>query len=386
MSSRTQLVLSLALLAGMTSDALAQIQQVPVFAGMRSEGFETQCAGRFSPCVNSTACTPPAPGDRVFNMTADLCTPGAAGAHITSGWSFMCSIGPHTGGKLFGSAQGWVEYAFDNDIGRFGGYFGTNSGSSDIAIRFYDAGRVLLAQDMVTVVPFCTWVWNGWEVLGATGVRYIQVENSAYGGAFVDMDDMQVDDFTQPPTCMLTGPTSVVTGDAVIAIDPASPSMAPSIDIDWSFSTDGGATFTPCTASAASPLANPSVGVPLAPAAFAWDTAADSVGVLALEPGVIVMATVNDGISLASGNCQTLPFDVDNSALCQGICGDCNLNGLGPDILDALEAAQIAAGLTTPTMAQIGCCDVNSSTFIEVLDALLIAQSAAGLPVSIQCL
>jgi hypothetical protein len=57
-----------------------------------------------------------------------------------------------------------------------------------------------------------------------------------------------------------------------------------------------------------------------------------------------------------------------------------------PDIIDALAAAQFAAGLATPTMAELGCCDVNASGVIEVLDALLIAQFAAGLPAVLTCL
>jgi hypothetical protein len=79
-------------------------------------------------------------------------------------------------------------------------------------------------------------------------------------------------------------------------------------------------------------------------------------------------------------------FDVDNTQLCAGICGDCNLDAAGPGIIDALTAAQVAAGLIIPGAVQLACCDVNSTTAVEILDALLLAQYAAGLPVTLTCL
>ena len=43
------------------------------------------------------------------------------------------------------------------------------------------------------------------------------------------------------------------------------------------------------------------------------------------------------------------------------LCGDCNLNSLGPNILDALKAAQFGVALHTPYRRDMVCCDVNLS-------------------------
>ena len=98
--------------------------------------------------------------------------------------------------------------------------------------------------------------------------------------------------------------------------------------------------------------------------------------------GVDLQAVIDDGTAV--GTCATI-VDVDNSALCTGICGDCNESGTGPDILDALVGAQLAAGLVMPTTQQVGCCDVNSDGTITVIDALVMAQGAAGLAVTLTC-
>ena len=66
--------------------------------------------------------------------------------------------------------------------------------------------------------------------------------------------------------------------------------------------------------------------------------------------------------------------------------GRCDLNGVGPDILDALTSAQMAAGILTPSAMQQLCCDVDASTTLTILDALVMAQSAAGLMVTLTCL
>jgi len=62
-----------------------------------------------------------------------------------------------------------------------------------------------------------------------------------------------------------------------------------------------------------------------------------------------------------------------------GRCGDCNHDG-NIDIVDALVAAQHAAGqITLAPGCQFNVCDVNGSGAIDITDALSIAQHSAGL-------
>ncbi|MFC2074642.1 dockerin type I repeat-containing protein [Bdellovibrionota bacterium] len=71
---------------------------------------------------------------------------------------------------------------------------------------------------------------------------------------------------------------------------------------------------------------------------------------------------------------------VKSSAQCYLFdCGDCNLDrSFG--VTDALEAAQIAAGIKPLQTYQDKMCDVDGSGRIEILDALILAQKAVGNP------
>jgi hypothetical protein len=62
------------------------------------------------------------------------------------------------------------------------------------------------------------------------------------------------------------------------------------------------------------------------------------------------------------------------------ICGDCNGDGVGYTVVDALLAAQIDVGLVIPTPAHLVACEVDGAPGLTVLDALVLAQVAAGLP------
>lgn len=66
-------------------------------------------------------------------------------------------------------------------------------------------------------------------------------------------------------------------------------------------------------------------------------------------------------------------------------CGDCDHRGDGITIVDALNAAQMTAGLSTPTAIQQCICDVNNSGNVDILDALYIAQTSAGYQPTLNC-
>jgi hypothetical protein len=164
-----------------TSVALAQTPVGP-FTGQQQETFE-------GPAVIFTPCMP----SGVFNGTANLCDTTGSGCHTTSGWGFMCTIFAHGGGMFFGSAGGPVEYQFPTPATKFGGYFGTNAGSADANIEFYDAGHNLIGTALANIPADCSWNWNGWSIPGA-GASFIKVIGlNPFGGGFVDMDDMEVD-------------------------------------------------------------------------------------------------------------------------------------------------------------------------------------------------
>jgi hypothetical protein len=185
-----------------------------------------------------------------------------------------------------------------------------------------------------------------------------------------------------PPTCTFTAPAGPVMDDVITTLDVASPN-GPTFDLVVEFSTDGGATYQGATPAASSPTVPPVPGLPVGMHDFHWDSRGDGVGLALVQPAEL-RASIDDGV--ATSECSTALFDVDNTMLCNGICGDCDLNAAGPDILDALAAAQIAAGLLVPSPLQVACCDVNSSASVEILDALFIAQGAAGLSVTLVCL
>jgi hypothetical protein len=152
------------------------------FTGDESEGFDYQQIGDpFPTCVE----------DRVFHDNADLCSTGGC-AHITPSWGFSCVIFPHDTPRLYGSCDGYSIYTFDSPVQAFGGYFGSNAaGPPNGVARFYDADNVLIDTVDLPIAPNCQWTWGGWEAADAI-IAKVEVESDVFGGAFIMMDDMEI--------------------------------------------------------------------------------------------------------------------------------------------------------------------------------------------------
>jgi len=179
----------------------------------------------------------------------------------------------------------------------------------------------------------------------------------------------------------------VQSGNVLVDYSAASPT-APTVSITTRFSTDGGLTWSPATEG---PGGDGTTGLAVTPGGtphlYDWDSAAD-VPPAPMPVPVVFEITVDDGSTM--GAC-TSSFEVDNSPTCAPTtCGDCNGDGL-VTILDALVAAQHAAGLTMLTGLDFTNCNViglvepDPGAMVDILDALTIAQSAAGLAVTLMC-
>ncbi|RJP38603.1 MAG: hypothetical protein C4547_04295 [Phycisphaerales bacterium] len=176
---------AIALMAVMAGVASAQTP-VPEFTGDVSEGFETQNSPGFNPCIIGG----------VFGGASTLCTPGNSGAHITGGWSFRCVIRPHGGVRFTGSAGGFYRYTLNPPQDLFGGFFGSNApnlGENNDATMIFrdDGGNEIGRAIAATGEGDCLWHWNGWQTDGAA-FHEIDVIGKLFGGAFIDMDDMQI--------------------------------------------------------------------------------------------------------------------------------------------------------------------------------------------------
>jgi hypothetical protein len=205
-------------LALAATSALASAQTpIGPFSGQYQEGFE-------GPQVVFTPCMPAG----VFGGTAQLCTINMTGGCLTAtGWIFQCLINAHGGSWFFGSATEAVEYTFTNPATRFGGYFGTNSGSPDAAIDFYDAGNNLIGSSTAVFSGNCAWAWSGWQIPGNGASRIVVTGLNPFGGAFVDMDDMEVDYTPGGTTSYCTAGTSTA-GCTPNLTATGNPNVAPS--------------------------------------------------------------------------------------------------------------------------------------------------------------
>jgi|GEM_PF-6821592 len=158
--------------------AMAQVNPVGPFSGDLQEDFETLPGGAY-------------PSRPVFDDTSEMISAG--GAMITAqSWEFTCTIVPFKGLYQAGSAVGSIRYEFTRDVKAFGGYFGTNADivGPDGTAYFYSASGSLIGDAIIEISPDCGWRWNGWE--SDEAVAAIEIEGAIRGGAFVQMDAMEL--------------------------------------------------------------------------------------------------------------------------------------------------------------------------------------------------
>jgi len=162
--------------------ASAQMTAIGPFTGSDTETFETKPYG-------ANACVP----GRVFNNKADLCDPSGV-IIVSSGWSFVCQIAPHAGTHFAGSAGQSAVYTFDNPVSKFGGYFGSNNGTPDAKVAFFDDNGQHISSELAKIPADCNWYWNGWQANAGAVIKRVEIYGgSASGGGFIDMDDMVIE-------------------------------------------------------------------------------------------------------------------------------------------------------------------------------------------------
>jgi hypothetical protein len=111
---------------------------------------------------------------------------------------------------FFFSVDGAAEIAFDYEVQRFGGWFGTNQFFADANIEFLDEFDNVVASATATFPADCTWTWQGWDLGTSSIVRKVRISGTPiFTEGFVDLDDLQVDYVgIQPPVAYCTAGTT----------------------------------------------------------------------------------------------------------------------------------------------------------------------------------
>lgn len=181
--------LNLALIAGLCGmgaaamTARAAIVPMSPFAGAYSEGFE----GRSFYWTSGT--TP------VFGGAGTMHERNNGTLILTGSWSFRTVVRPYEGRIIMGSPGGWMEYNFNQDMSKFGGYFATNSGTPDGRVEFYKQGSLVGSQTLAAPASGA-WTWNGWR--SDTGFDSVRVIGNYWGGGFIMQDGLQASPLPAP--------------------------------------------------------------------------------------------------------------------------------------------------------------------------------------------
>ncbi len=145
----------------------------------------------------------------VFDGLAEIRNTGGSWLHTTGAWGFANRTSALEGDKLLGNTSGGIEYLFNTNFNKFGGYFATISSVEDGQVRFYH-GETLIGSDIVNADVGGQWSWNGWE--SQVGFNRIVVESN-YGnsGGFIMHDSVRVANTIPVPSSLaITGFAGIV--------------------------------------------------------------------------------------------------------------------------------------------------------------------------------
>lgn len=165
--------------AFVASPASAIVQPVAQFVGEKTDTFD-----QFSN-VNALLSLP------VFGGFGSLNTVSPDGAIKLE---FSSSLNGDLVRPISGMMAGQLDladWAFNEPVSRFGGFWENNSGASNANIRFYDgAGNQLASLSATIPVAGQRWVWNGWE----SDVPFTRVRVTGNGlfNGFIWYENMQV--------------------------------------------------------------------------------------------------------------------------------------------------------------------------------------------------
>lgn len=189
MKTIKSLALSLLLLS---TASQASIVTTGEFTGDHSEGFENVTS---APFVDNYV--------GLFGGNADAFNlfPDDGDLHITGGWHFHSYIGPHSGGKLAGTAGGNWSFEFDQATNAFGGFFGTNSVAGNVdapngLASLFDINDNLLAEFEIDLGLGGSWAWNGWQS-SENNIAKVTLSSgftdpNVVDGGFLMLDDLQL--------------------------------------------------------------------------------------------------------------------------------------------------------------------------------------------------
>ena len=187
--------------------AIGGVTPIGPFTGDHSENFDDGHGTVFETCLDTGF-------GRAFDDTADMCTLGGNGILETGSWGFFCTIFARSAPMLMGSASGFVTVTFDTPVTQFGGYFGSNAfdanQTANATANFYDDAGNLIDSVAMDITNSCDWTWNGWS--STTPVKSIELINGAFGGAFLDMDDLEVS--AGPTDCLTMTVSPLIAGSS----------------------------------------------------------------------------------------------------------------------------------------------------------------------------